>query len=78
MPVHGHNSLISRPIMGDADLAPVETGDHTLVTNRVITPHSLWSEERVIMCDEIAVGYTLPRSFISYQDGRCDENRDPR
>ena len=30
------------------------------------------------MCDEIAVGYTLPRSFISYQDGRCDENRDPR
>ena len=33
---------------------------------------------RVIMCDEIAVGYTLPRSFTSHQDGRCDENREFR
>ena len=50
--VPGNNSLISRPIMGDAPALGTDTDqgdnvqrDHTLVTNMVITPHSLWSGE---------------------------------
>ena len=52
MLVPGNNSLISRPIMGDAPALGTGTDqgdnvqrDHTLVTNMVITPHSLWSGE---------------------------------